>query len=434
MLHHLGWSLSSLDDPQPLAYGNSRVPRASWQMAPLPDGSFLLLVFLDELLPDLASAFKAYEDLAPLHAELRWALQEGKLLTRHVLLVDPETNVQLVDFSREDILINARGENEVVERLLPLLHLNRLAGGSLTSFPRKTLRQRARELGDWTKLWSSRIGSVSGSSPEDVAPLFHWLLLTRLAEVFELGRPGKLPLADYGLRSKPPQPVRYLIGIFRPLAESWNYLQGASLARLKEIADRAHQKEQLESCLKSFSRVSRSKFSSEVFAEAFSDEELRMRSWRHSLVEAEIPPEEEPSRWLYDPITVDLDVEGFSGLLRRFDAICEDLRQLSREQAVLRERGARPGLQMDVFGSEPPAVTEEEAPRLALQLALRVRTSTRRRAETARLVLLAHAAEWHARLRRSEPIFPSPVISTEQPQEPASAQARPAGDSNPGLN
>ncbi|HMX62837.1 MAG TPA: hypothetical protein PKD58_07195, partial [Candidatus Sumerlaeota bacterium] len=56
----------------------------------------------------------------------------------------------------------------------------------------------------------------------------------------------------------------------------------------------------------------------------------------------------------------------------------------------------------------------EEVPRLVLQFAMQVETAKRERAALALLLLLAHAAEWHARLREPEPIFPVPhIITTE---------------------
>jgi hypothetical protein len=430
MLHHLGWTLGTVEDPQPFVYGRSRLPRGRWQAAPLPDGTFLLLVFLDDVLPDLNQAFKAYEDLAPLHAEIRPAVREQNLLSRHVLLLDDQANAQLLDFEQEDVLIDARGEEDITDRLLPLLNLNKLAAGSLTSFPRKSLRQRARELADWTRLWSTRIGAAADTTPAMISQFFFWLHLSRLAEKLELAPSRKVSFSNSSAMGKPPQSVRYLIQFLRPLNETWNLLQGHSIEVQKKIAEHANARAQLEPCLDSYSRLSASKFSSHVFAEAFADEELRMTGWRNSLVHSEIPSEEDPSRWLIDHVDVDLDDEGFSGLLARFDSVTEDLRRLAREQAVLRERGERPGLQMDFFGEEPPALREEDAPRIALQSAVRVRTSSRQRAEVARLVLLAHTAEWQKRLRRTDPIFPQPQIEASERIPPR----RPRVSANPELN
>lgn len=435
MLYHLGWSLSSLEDPQPLAFGGSTVPRAHWQMAPLPDGHFLLLLFLDVTIPDLDVAFKHYEDFLPLHAELRRALKDNGLATRHVILADPEGTVQLVDFAQEDILIDARNEEELTNRLLPLMNLNKLAGGSLTAFPRKTLRQRARELNDWTRIWSSRLGSVSGAGQKEMRQFCFWLHLARLVEQLNLIPNRKLTFSDYGLKGKPPHPVRYLTQIFTPLRETWNLLQGAPMSTIKQIADRAHEAGELAECLQSFSRISAAKFSSQVFAEAFADEELRMTSWRNSLVWSDIQPEEDPTRWLVDPHILNLDEAGFSGLTAWFDAITEDLRRLARQQAVSQERGERPGLQMDVFGTEPPIIAEEDVARITLQSGLRIETEKPERADVARFVALAHCAEWHARLRRPEPIFPSFDVYTKKHAAPAPPDPpKPAPPMDPGLN
>lgn len=410
MLHHLGWSLSALDEPQPLKFGAGTSPRAHWQTAPLPDGGFLLFVFLQEPLPNMDASFKAYEDFAPLHSELRAALREYNLTARHLLLIDPHENCQLLDLTQEDLLLDAHGEKDVVERLLPLLHLNKLAAGSLNSFPRKSLSQRARELHDWNRLWSSRLGAAAGTSPAIITSFFHWLYLCRLVEERELVSLNKVRFTDYGLLPKPLNPVRYLRPQFQLLCNTWNMLQGSPLGVQEEVLRHAHEGEQLVACLQSFSRLSRSKFSAQVLAEAFSDEELRKIGWRHSIIEKEEQATENPSRWLTDPKVVDLDAVGFTGLLRQFDIIIEDLRQMARENTVREQRGERPGVQMDFFGVEPPPFDEEDVAKVALQLALKVRTTHRDRGDLARLVLLAHSAEWYARTQRTEPIFPFPRI------------------------
>lgn len=427
MLHHLGWSLSALENPQPLAFGRSRVPRAQWQMAPLPDGQFLMLIALEENLPALDDAFKAYEDLTTLHAELRLALRNQQLSVRHVLLTDPHLGAQLIDFEAEDILIDARGEGEMIERLLPVLSLNKLAAGSLTMFPRKTLGRRARELADWTKVWSTRIGAAAKTTPATVSQFFYWLLLARLAERLSLLPPRKTPFCDYAVAPSQPKPVRYLDRLYRPLHDTWNFLQASSLPVTKRVAELAAADDQLAPCLESFSRLSVSKFSANVFAEAFADDELRSVGWRHSLIERE-ETSEDPNRWLVERVDVDLDAVGFAGLLSRFDTIAEDLRRLAREQEVLRTRGERTGLQLDFFGEEPPALKEEDAARIALERTLRVCTAQRSRAAVARFVLLAHAAEWEARLRQGEPIFPELKIMTTEPPR------RPRLDATPELN
>ncbi len=430
MLHHLGWSLGALENAQPLAWGHgTTAARGSWQAALLPDGQVLLLIRTENPLPQLGESFKRYEDLAPMHAELRSALQRERIAGRHVLLFDPVMGAQLIDFAQEDVLLDARGEDEVTDRLLPILNLNALAKGSLVSFPRKTPHHRARELADWTKIWSARIGAASASSPEIARQFLFWMHLTRLVEHLGLLSAKGSGFAEYPLTPKVVNPVRFLTRIFTPLHRDWNLLQGAPLEVHRQIAHRAHEAEQLAPCLESYSRISRSKFSAAIFAEAFADEELRLASWRGSIMESPAAALDDPALRLIEPTTINLDQTGFAVLFSHFDAIAEDLRRLARDQAVAAERGARPGLQMDAFASVPPAILEEEAPRLALQVGLRVKTSRRDRGEVARLALLAHAAEWHARIGRAAPIFPAPRIDT--PAAPPPPRRPPA---DPSLN
>ncbi len=413
-LHHLGWSLTALEDPLPLPLGTKKKPKASWQAAPTPDGQTLLLIWLDGPMGSLRETFERYEDFSLLHCQIRAAMKEANLVTRHVVLIDTEEHVQIIDMAQEDILIDAKGEEELTGRVYPLLSTTALSRGSLAGFPRKSLSQRAKELEDWTKHWTNRLGAQMGSNFETMKQFFFWLHLSRLAEILRLTSPRKVPYSDYALAKTPPSPARYITSLFKPLSDNWNLLQGSSLKSISVIVDLANKSGQLEECLKSYAHLSSSKFSAQVFGEAFADEELRLVSWRQSLISVEERRAEDPSEWLSQPIDINLDAQGFGFVLKQFDVITEDLRRLAREQAVSRERGERPGLQMDVFGSEPPEIQEEETPRLALQLALRIHTTRRSRLDLARLILLAHSAEWHAKLRRPEPIFPIPQLQLKE--------------------
>ncbi|CAN5479971.1 hypothetical protein BH09SUM1_BH09SUM1_28780 [soil metagenome] len=425
MLHHLGWSLTAFGEAQ-------EDDGLAWQAAPLPDGGTLLLVQLQEPLPKLDAAFKHYEDFAPLHRRVQWTLRNAGVTARHVVLLGPQGGAQLIDFLQEDVFIDAQDEADVTERVLPLLNMNALTRGSLATFPRKTLRQRAKELEEWTRIWSSRLGAASGVSREAMALFFEWLHLARVAHQHAIGPAQNPTFAEFAARA-PKQPARYLAQCFKELHGAWNLLQGASLETQKQIAQSAHEGGQLGPCLDSYSRLSRSKFSAEVFAEAFADEELRLIGWRTGLIDGDAAAAEDPARWLIEHCHVKLDETGFPHLLQAFDRVTEDLRRFAREQAVLRERGERPGLQMDLLGDEPPPIEEDDAPRVALYSVLRVSTSRRARAETARLVLLARAVEWNARLRRTSAIFSAPQIIVTSPK-PA-AKPRPAPPrSDPAYN
>lgn len=426
MLYHLGWSLSSINKRQSIG-------RYDWQAAPLPDGQQLLLLYMPEPLARLDSAFKNYEDLTTEHRILQGELRRAGIHARHAILLDPQGATQLIDLHQEDILLEARDEAEISDRLLPLLTTEALARGSLNAFPRKSVRQRARELEEWTRVWSNRLGASARSTREVTHRFFYWLHLARLAEQLAVGPALKVPFPEFALAVRPMQPAHYLAQHFSPLRHNWNLLQGMALDIQKKIAELAQEAGQLLPCLQSYALLSRSKFASDIFAEAFADEELRLTSWRISLIAGAIPVQEDPARWLIDPVTVDLDQVGFFGVLRQFNSIVEDLRRLAREQGVARQRGERPGLQMDLLGEDPPELTEEDTPLIALQSVLRVTTSRRERAETARFVLLAHVVEWHARLRRAEPIFPAPLVETIEPEQATPLRPSPAA-ADPSMN
>ncbi|MBI1291737.1 hypothetical protein GC173_10910 [bacterium] len=406
LLHHVGWSLSLLEEP--------RVEKSGlWQLAPLPDGQTILFLFLNEPLPALDAAFRAYEDFSPEHRRLFSTLREQGVHARHALLIDEEFKTELVDLAQEDVLLHVRNETELNERMLPLLTATALARGSLTAYPRKTPRQRARELDEWTRLWTSRLGAATGASREQALMFFEWLHLSRLAEQLGIGKKGLEPITRFGeLPRNPPNAARRLLQSWKPLAEQWCLLQGTPLKNMDQLARRALDNNLLLDCLSSYGRLSRGKFSSDIFAEAFGDEELRLVGWRHSLVEAlpQASDAPDPARWLSSTFDVDLDATGFPGLLAAYNQVAEELRMLARQQAIQRQRGERPGVQLDLLGTEPPPLAEEEAPRLTLQNVLRVTTTKRFRAEIARMVLLAHTAEWFARLHRPESIFPVPQV------------------------
>lgn len=430
LLHHLGWADTSISPPERL----SGIPGVEWQAAPLPDGQHLLLLHCGEPLPGLATVYKHYEDFPTFHRRLQAAIQDQGLRSHLGMLCDPRQTVQFIDFRREEILIEAHGEREITDNILPILALDSVARGHLHSFPRKSVAQRALELADWTRLWTSRIGAASGGTPDSVERFLHWLHLCRHAELHGIGPRQPRTLANYCLKSTPPHPVRYLLTRFSRLHGDLNLLQGASMEAQRLIARASHQQGQLAPCLDSFSRVAAGKFTAEVFAEAFSDEELRRTGWRHSLVERPDESGDGPERWLAGPYEADLDRMGFPSLIRQFDLITDDLRNLARQHAVAFERGEQVGLQLDLLGGDPPTFHEDEAPRLTLQKALNIRTRDRRRGETARLVLLARVAEWHQRLHRPDLVFPIPRISAGngkgRPPAPRAVYPPP----NPSLN
>lgn len=406
----MGWGTAAWSEPVELR-GPWGAGGATWSTAPLPDGQMLLLLNLDRPLPPFAESFKQYEDVSPLHRQVLAALAAEKIAVRHVLLLDPAFGAQFLDATQEDVLLDVRGEAEATERLLPLLQPSALARGSLSNFPRKAPRQRARELADWTRVWATRLGAASGASRDSITVTMHWLHLTRLAEVIGMGPAPKQDFAAFGLAPK--APPRTLLGRFKALHDHMNLLQGSTVAAQKRVVELAHGNGQLLPCLESFSRLSRSKFSAAIFAEAFADEELRAIGWRQALVNPPAESGEDAERWLLEPHVLPLDEEGLPALLAAFDRITEDLRRTAREHLLGRQRGERTGMQLDLLGAPPPDFTEEDAPRLTLERCLQVRTRHRARGELAAFILLAHAAEWAGRLRIPDPLFPRPQVVVE---------------------
>jgi hypothetical protein len=432
LLHHVGWAVSALEKPR-AAKGYQ------WLLAPLPDGTACAIVFMDDPLPSLDEPFRRYEDLLPVHRLLLRELAEESAGLRHLLVVDPLRTVQLLDAAQEDILVETRDESSFSERLLPLLNLGALARGSLSSYLRKAPRQRAKELEDWTRLWSNRLGGNVAATREQTAAFFYSLHLTRLAEQLAVGPVLPDPLSRFGEPGKAPSALRRLLALMKPLAERWNLLQLVPWKALDQFVRRANEGDLLLTCLQSYARLSRAKFSADLFGEAFADEELRHIGWRQHLVEGvPVLKAEDPQRWLVDPAVVSLEKLGIPGVLAQLDHITEDLRGLARSQAIRALRGERPGLQLDLLAEEPEPFAEEDSPRTALQRSLRVTTGTRARQELLRFVLLAHAVEWTARLHRLDVIFPEPqVILLDAgkplpvaPSAPVTAKARERADLN----
>src|SRR5690606_20917930 len=126
----------------------------------------------------------------------------------------------------------------------------------------------------------------------------------------------------------------------------------------------------LAECLESYSLLGRGKFISSVIAEAFADEELRLRSWRSSLVH-DIPgagdDDESDARWLTEHYDIDFDQSGYVVLLRVFEALVEIVRRVSLSRQAAIERGERPGMQLDLLAEAPPEIPPAEAVRHVLK-------------------------------------------------------------------
>ena len=422
VLSHLGWSLSAPGNPNKFRHGGRGIAgQAVWLALSLPDEHSLLLMALEEDLPGLSECFKSYEDLTIRHRQIFRALAEEGLKARYILLLGTE-GAHLIDRASEDILLAAESHEEIDERLLPLLDIQALSRGSLTAFPRKALRQRARELADWTQLWSARIGAKLELTQGVMWRFFDWLHLARLAEENRVGPHHDALMRDYALAANPPDPRRFLDARFRPLHQEWFLLQEGDPESKLGIAARAAQEGLMADCLKSYGLLSRGKFTAEVLAEAFSDESLRILSWRSSVVAHDLPGGEhdETFRWAYESYAFDLDQLGYAVMLKRQDELTGQVRRFAQAQQLAAERGERVGLQMDLLAEAPPEIAPDLAPRHVLKRVLQVETADPARAALARTLLLARACEWYRRYRRTDLTFPPVTIKLNKPaQEPS---------------
>lgn len=407
VLGHLGWALARVAAPQRLeARRDHPAHGADWLAHPLPDGQTLLVVSLARELPDLRSAFERYEDLADVHRLVFRALADNGIAGRYLLLLGGQS-AHLVDIEAEDVLLAVATREEAGDRLFPLLDHQSLTRGSLAAFPRKPLLQRARELADWTHLWSARIGSALDLTVPMMASFFEWLHLARFAEQQRVGPAGGLAFGDFAAPPRGASARRFLDDRLHALHTTWHLLQGEKTLPAVESILRGAREELLASCLASYSLLGRSRFSPEVFAEAFADEDLRHVSWKSSVITdgswRDVAPDGSPSS---AEVAFDLDREGSLQLLRCVDALVEGVRAEALAREASRERGERPGMQLDFFGDAPVAVPAREAARHVLRRALAVETAVASRTPLARMLVLARACEWHARLDCRELPFP----------------------------
>lgn len=427
LLHHLGWANAATLKPKPLGTGRGVWDRAHAITLALPEGAPLLIVEAPAPLAGKRIAFEAFEDLTNDLLALRAAMDRAGVQARHAIAVEPRGTAQLVDFAQEELLLETGDRNETAERIMPLLEAGALVRGSLATYPRKGPAQRAAELARWTHLWTTRLGASLELPREPIERFFRSLLLVRVAEALGQSPADAPPLAS--VVAAPERALRTLATHLKPLVEKHRFIQEErTAAPLLGVAKRADERDGLlAECLGSFARCARSKFSADLFADAFADAELRQLSWRNSLLEESPAAADAPTpRWLLETCPFDLDAGGFVLLLRQFDRVVEDLRRLRQEESARARRGELSGVQMDVFGREPSAPPEDDAALFALGDVLRVTTTQRPRAELARMVLLAHTAAWNVRLRREDAVMPpAPVRLLEPPPAPAAPTASP---------
>lgn len=415
VLGHLGWSLARVATPRKLdARRDHPAHGAEWFAHSLPDGQTLVVLSLGCELPDLRAAFERYEDLADLHRHVFRALADNSLAARYLLLLGGQS-AHLIDLDAEDVLLAVASREEAGDRLYPLLDLQSLSRGSLTAFPRKPLLHRARELANWTHLWSARIGSAIETTPAAMAAFFEWLHLARFAEQHRIGPAGGLSFADFATPTRATAARRFLDDRLHALHTTWHLLQGDKTLPTVDAILRGAREELLASCLASYGLLGRSRFAAEVFAEAFADEELRHVSWKSSVTADDRRRADEEAEDGPAETVVDLDRDGCVQLLRTVDRLVESTRADALRREAARERGERPGMQLDLLAEAAAEVVPvREAARHVLRRLLSVDTTTAGRGALARMLVLARACEWHARLDCRDLPFPRARVAVRE--------------------
>lgn len=433
-LGHLGWALRPGLRPQAFDARGSASHNA-WSAAhyaplAMPGGEMLLVVARDGEMAPIGQAFRRFEDLTTDHRALLNLLASLTMRARYVLAM-AGARAHFIDVLEEDVLVATESPEEFAERLLPLLDVSALTRGALDAFPRKTLHQRARELGDWTQLWTMKLGARLEPTPALVARFVEAVLLSRLAAA--VGYAELQPSAALAAPSAAARRGEWV----RAVVERWNLVQEGSPRLLEAFVDEAARSGLLHDMLESLALLGTRKFNAEVFAEALADEPLRLLSWRASVVgEALIPASgETDSSLLSQTFELDLDRVGTALLLRGFDELVTFARDRALDWQSATERGERPGVQLDLLASEAPRLDVRSVVAHVVRGMLRIRTTMPSRGAVARLLIIARALEWHARLGVGPTPLPRVAILMPPPSRtPAAPQRHELVTGDPQLN
>lgn len=431
-LGHLGWTLRAGLRPEPL---DPRGPSANaWSAASqvplaMPGGEVLLLVARDGEMAPIGQAFRRFEDLTTDHRALLALLAARSMRARYVLAM-AGARTHLLDASEEDVLVATESPEEFTERLLPLLDVASVARGSLDAFPRKTLHQRARELGEWAQLWTMKLGARLEPTPSLVARVVEALLVARLASLAGYGELNPTPgLAAVSATARRAEWVRLMV-------ERWHLAQEVSARLLESFLDEAARSGLLHEMLESLALLGARKFTAEVFAEALADEPLRLLSWRASVVGEPLIPTgaDVDSSLLSQCFEIDLDRAGTAVLLRGFDELAGFARERALDWQAATERGERPGVQLDLLAAEAPRLDVRGVVGHVLRTMLRVRSGQATRGSLARLLVVARALEWQARLGVGPAPLPRVSVATPLPSRSSSPARHELAIGDPQLN
>lgn len=419
-LGHLGWALRAGLRPEPL---DPRGPSANaWSVAvqvplAMPGGEVLLLVAREGEMAPIGQAFRRFEDLTSDHRELLALLGARAMRARYVLAM-AGARAHLLDATEEDVLVATESPEEFTERLLPLLDVGAVTRGSLDAFPRKTLHQRARELGEWAQLWTMKLGARLEPTPSLVARVVEALLVARLAS--GVGYAELNPGPSLAVVSATTRRADWV----RAVTERWHLAQDVSPRLLEAFLDEAARSGLLHEMLESLALLGTRKFTADVFAEALADEPLRLLSWRASVVGDPLIPagSEADSSLLSQTFEIDLDRAGTAVLLRGLDELASFARERALDWQAATERGERPGVQLDLLAAEAPRLDVRGVVGHVVRGMIRVRSSQPARAALARLLVVARALEWQARLGAG----PAPLPRVAVTSPPVSRAVQPA--------
>ncbi len=424
-LHHLGWA-GAAHALQASARLRGLPGGGTLAVLTLPDGQFLAVVAADAELPLPSESFEAFEDHSTEFRRLARALRQLEGELHYVALLSPSGRAQLVDWTNDEVLLSADSRAETEERLLPLLEPAAVMRGSLIAHPRKSVPRRAGELEKWTRLWETRVGSALNLKRGPVERYFRALAVARLCARVGACVPRPIPFAEHCAQAKPPDGARYLKPIWRELCGPRNIVQGVRRDELDAISAAGAKDGVLTDCLGSFSRLSAAKFSAEIMAGAFADEEARAVSWRAGFLESTpASTDGDAMRRLIEPVELDLDECGYLVMLRAFDRVADQLRKSRGLIAAQRRHGDLAGIQMEVFGMEPDVPSDDGVAAFVLSRGLRVATAHPQRADLARMLLLCRAVEWTSHLGQFDATFPDVAVRRLETiparEEPAAA-------------
>jgi len=467
-LRHLGWSRALGAEPRltEIGSGGGASGGSGGSGASAPGGSaWISLELRDPQTPliavaalakgHIASPRRLYSNFEDFGTETRRLLsfwRDHPPAPEYAILTDGQRTL-LLDVAEEEILAAAEEAEELGEKILPHLDYREVSRGSLRTIARKPAETLGQDLRGWIQRWMSEWGGALDAPRAAALDLMEALLLARQAE--RLGfAPGRQKLEDWawisegagkasgnraakrnaGSREMPEEPqggaakpergsagtartstsvrsASQAIAILRRIwseLESLGYLPRASSGRRGLIGWLELPGVGLlpDRCLASLSRLSTRRFSAEVFAAAFADDELRQRSWGAMVTGAadqhaktcRVP--ENPPAWLQAPLELDLDTCGCGPVMQAFAKIVEGLCDYNLRQRAAALRGERTALQLDLFAPEPDGLTA------ALNVAdpvghglgnvLRVRTRDAARARMMRFVLASMALELHS--------------------------------------